>query len=81
MRLGFAVSVLQGAHSTHHHQDTTTTTTTTTGPPAKSATANGRDVEQELRRKGAHVIPWEDAIATWGERRMVSSYPIFSELQ
>ncbi|KAF3768789.1 Isochorismatase hydrolase [Cryphonectria parasitica EP155] len=64
---GFKVTILQGAHSTYDEAP-------------KSATDIERDIEDELRQKGAEVIPWEDAIATWEQRRMISSYPIFSEL-
>lgn len=65
--LGFTVTILQGAHSTYDS-------------PPKSAVEIERDVEEQLGQKGAKVIPWEDAIATWEQRRMISSYPIFLEL-
>lgn len=65
---GFSVTLLQGAHSTYDS-------------PPKSAVEVERDIEDELRQKGAQIIPWEDAIATWEQRRMISTYPIFSELR
>lgn len=71
--LGFTVTLLQGAHSTYDGDSDTT-------PPKKSAADIERDVEEALRQKGASVVPWEDAIASWEQRRMVSSYPIFAEL-
>lgn len=64
---GFKVTLLQGAHSTY---DT----------DSKSAVEIERDIEQQLRDKGADVVLWEDAVAAWEQRRMISSYPIFSEL-
>ncbi|KAI7782701.1 hypothetical protein LA080_013037 [Diaporthe eres] len=64
---GFKVTILQGAHSTY---DT----------DSKSAVEIERDIEQQLRDKGADVVPWEDAVASWEQRRMISSYSIFSEL-
>lgn len=64
---GFKVTILQGAHSTY---DT----------DSKSAVDIERDIEQQLRDKGADVVPWEDAVASWEQRRMISSYSIFSEL-
>ncbi|KAI3390242.1 hypothetical protein diail_11127, partial [Diaporthe ilicicola] len=66
LEAGFRVTVLQGAHSTYD-----------TG--SKTAVEIERGMEQELREKGADVSPWEDAIACWEQRRMVSNYPIFSE--
>lgn len=67
LEAGFKVTVLQGAHSTY---DT----------DSKTAVEIERSIEQELRQKGADVVPWEDAIASWEQRRMISSYSIFSEL-
>lgn len=67
LEAGFRVTVLQGAHSTY---DT----------DSKSAVEIERDIEQQLQDKGADVVPWEDAVASWGQRRMISSYSIFSEL-
>lgn len=65
--LGFSLTILQGAHSTYD-----------SGP--KSAADIERNVEETLRQAGAQVIPWEDAISGWQQRRMISSYPIFSDL-
>ncbi|KAG8166965.1 hypothetical protein KVR01_002654 [Diaporthe batatas] len=67
LEAGFKVTVLRGAHSTY---DT----------DSQSAADIERDVEQQLTDKGAEVVPWEDALASWEQRRMVSSYSIFSEL-
>ncbi|KAL1846585.1 hypothetical protein Daus18300_014203 [Diaporthe australafricana] len=67
LEAGFKVTVLQGAHSTY---DT----------DSKTAVEIERSIEQELKEKGADVVPWEDAIAAWEQRRMISSYSIFEEL-
>ncbi|POS81195.1 hypothetical protein DHEL01_v200406 [Diaporthe helianthi] len=67
LEAGFKVTVLRGAHSTY---DT----------DSKSAVDIEREIEQQLRDKGADVVPWEDAVASWEQRRMISSYLIFSEL-
>lgn len=49
---GFQVTLLQGAHSTY---DTN----------GKSALEIEREVETLLSGKGASVVPWEDAVASW----------------
>lgn len=67
LKAGLKVTVLHGAHSTY---DT----------DSKSAVDIERDIEQQLRDKGADITPWEDAVASWEQRRMISSYSIFSEL-
>lgn len=67
LKAGFKVTLLQGAHSTYDE-----------GP--KSATDIEKNIEQALQKDGANVIPWEDAVASWGQRGMVSSYAIFSEV-
>lgn len=67
LEAGFKVTLLKGAHSTY---DTA----------SKSAADIERDVEEELRRGGAEILPWDDALALWEQRRMISSYSIFSEL-
>ncbi|KUI56054.1 Streptothricin hydrolase [Cytospora mali] len=64
---GFKVTILQGAHSTYDTE-------------SKSAVDIERAVEEELEGRGAEVIPWEDAVASWEQRCMISSYSIFSEL-
>ncbi|KUI73345.1 Streptothricin hydrolase [Cytospora mali] len=64
---GFKVTFLQGAHSTYDTE-------------SRSAVEIERAVEEELKGRGAEVIPWEDAVASWEQRRMISSYSIFSEL-
>lgn len=64
--LGFSVMILQGAHSTYD-QDRP--------PPGKAAAAIERDVEQELKHKGAQVLRWEDTIATWEQWRMIFELP------
>lgn len=68
--LGFSVTLLQGAHSTYDSPE----------PNSKTAVEIERDVDEEVKRAGAQLVPWEDAIATWKQRRMISSYPIFLEL-
>lgn len=67
LEAGFQVTVLKGAHSTYDAD-------------SKSALEIERDVEQQLKDKGADIVPWEDALASWEQRRMISSYSIFSEL-
>lgn len=67
LEAGFKVTLLQGAHSTYDEVP-------------KSATDIEKEVEDEVKQKGADVIPWEDAVASWKQRQMISSYSIFSEL-
>lgn len=67
LKAGFKVTVLRGAHSTYDAD-------------SKSAVDTERDIEQQLSDKGADITPWEDAIASWEQRRMISSYSIFSAL-
>lgn len=67
LEAGFKVTLLKGAHSTY---DTT----------GKSALDIEKEVEEELSSKGAEILPWEDALASWEQRRMISSYSIFSEV-
>lgn len=67
LRAGFKVTILQGAHSTYDM-------------PSKSAEEIERDVEEELRGEGAEILPYVDAMAAWEQRRMISSYSIFSDL-
>ncbi|KAJ4421043.1 hypothetical protein N0V82_003947 [Gnomoniopsis sp. IMI 355080] len=67
LKAGFKVTLLQGAHSTYDEA-------------SKSATEIEKEVEVELEQKGAGVISWDDAVASWQQRGMVSSYSIFSEV-
>lgn len=67
LEAGFKVTILQGAHSTYDTE-------------SRSAIDIERAIEEELEGRGAEVIPWEDAVASWEQRRMISSYSIFSEL-
>lgn len=67
LKAGFKVTLLQGAHSTYDEAP-------------KSATDIEKQVEDELRQKGADVVPWDDAVASWQQRQMISSYAIFSEV-
>lgn len=67
LKAGFKVTVLHGAHSTYDDG-------------SKSATDIEKDIEQALKKDGADVIPWEDAVASWQQRGMISSYAIFSEV-
>lgn len=67
LQAGFKVTLLQGAHSTYDEAP-------------KSASDIEREVEDELKQKGADVIPWNDAVASWQQRQMISSYAIFSEV-
>lgn len=67
LRAGFRVTILQGAHSTYN-------------TTSKSAEEIERDVEEELRGEGAEILSYVDALASWEQRRMISSYSIFSEL-
>lgn len=66
LKAGFKVLLLQGAHSTYDEG-------------FKPATEIEKDIEQALKKDGAEVIPWEDAVASWQQRGMVS-YAIFSEV-
>lgn len=67
LKAGFKVTLLQGAHSTYDD-----------GP--RSATDIERDIEQALKKDGAGVVAWGDAVASWQQRGMVSTYEIFSEV-
>lgn len=67
LKAGFKVTILHGAHSTYDI-------------PPKSATDIERDIEQELKLRGADVVPWEDALAAWDQRRMISTYSLFAEI-
>ncbi|CAN8100509.1 unnamed protein product [Discula destructiva] len=67
LNAGFKVTLLQGAHSTYDETP-------------KSAVEIETDIEAALKKDGADVIPWEDAVELWRQRRMISSYQIFSEL-
>lgn len=67
LKAGFKVTLLQGAHATYDQAP-------------KSAADIEEEVEQALRQEGVDVIPWDDAQASWQQRRMVSSYSIFSEV-
>jgi hypothetical protein len=67
LEAGFKVTILQGAHSTYDTE-------------SRSAVDIERAIEEELEGRGAEVFPWEDAVALWEQRRMISSYSIFSEL-
>lgn len=67
LKAGFKVTLLQGAHSTYDEAP-------------KSATDIEKEVEDEVKQKGADVIPWVDAVASWKQRQMISSYSIFSEV-
>ncbi|KAJ4386594.1 hypothetical protein N0V93_009492 [Gnomoniopsis smithogilvyi] len=67
LKAGLKVTLLQGAHSTYDEAP-------------KSATDIEKEVEDELRQKGANVIPWDDAVASWQQRGMIASYSIFSEV-
>lgn len=49
---GFDVTLLSGAHSTYDEG-------------GKTAIEIERDVETELKEKGAHITFWEDAIKLW----------------
>ena len=48
---GFDVTILSGAHSTYDYG-------------GKTAVEIEREVEKELAGLGAHVVPWEDWVAT-----------------
>lgn len=67
LKAGFKVTLLQGAHSTYDDG-------------GKTAVEIEREVEEELKSKGAKVVPWEDALAAWQQRNMVSCYDIFPEI-
>lgn len=67
LEASFKVTILQGAHSTYDTE-------------SRSAVDIERAIEEELEGRGAEVIPWEDAVASWEQRRMISSYSIFFEL-
>ncbi|KAK3900341.1 Isochorismatase-like protein [Staphylotrichum tortipilum] len=51
---GLEVTLLSGAHSTYSDSSS-----------GKSAVQIEREVEERLRKKGAQVMPWEDAVAAW----------------
>lgn len=51
---GFDVTLLSGAHSTYDDS-----------ARGKTAVQIEREVEERLQKKGAKVVAWEDAIATW----------------
>ncbi|PSR76777.1 Isochorismatase-like protein [Coniella lustricola] len=74
---GFKVTLLQGAHSTY---DAATTDGSKEALPGKTAVQIEQEVEDELRRAGAEIVPWENALALWEQRRMISTYSVFSEL-
>jgi len=51
---GFNVTVLAGAHSTYDDG-------------GKTAEQIEREIDDDLRSKGARVVAWEDAVARWTE--------------
>lgn len=68
LEAGFKVTILQGAHSTYDE------------PKGRTAVEIERAVEEELKSKGAEIVPWEDALAAWEQRNMVSCYDLFAGL-
>jgi nicotinamidase-related amidase len=51
---GFDVTLLRGAHSTYDSG-------------GKTAEEIEREIEEELRGKGAKIVPWEEAVKEWNE--------------
>ena len=49
---GFDVTVLSGAHGTYDFN-------------GKTAAEIEKEVEQRLQEKGARIVPWEEAVASW----------------
>lgn len=66
------MTLLQGAHSTYDNSEASN--------GGKTAVEIEREVDEELQLAGVEVVPWEDAVALWEQRRMISSYSVFSEL-